>query len=182
MLRCGCVLVFGPGRVAVRGVSWRVLRVAVCRGVSLAARKMRAGCSRFARGVRKMRAARAQVARCAHKKKETLVGLYCGSPSVSYGSLHVFRRLNRSGRCALNADRLRRYRSRQSVRCLTSRAAAFSKDSSVNSQRPSTRIAPIGGLPLGRFCGDSAISKGKESAHNRLNDAHCRLALPLDER
>ena len=99
------------------------------------------------------------------------MGLYCGSPSVSWGSLHVFRRLNRSGRCALSADRLRRYRSRQSVRCLTSRSAAFSSDSSVNSQRPSTRIAPAGGLPLGRLC--SSISKGKESARDRLNDAHC---------
>ncbi len=189
MCRCGCVLC--SGRVALRcvvcrGVSRRFLgvwRCVACRGVSLVSGgalrvaafpcKMLAICAQY---VRKMLGC----ARCsqdarlgAAHKKETLLGLYCRSPSVSHGSLHVFRCLNRSGRCAINAARFRRYLSRQSLRCLTSRADAFSKDSSVNSQRPSTRIAPVGGLPLGRFCGDSAISKGKESAHNRLNDAHC---------
>ncbi len=108
-------------------------------------------------------------------------GIYAGmlGSSVNCDSIQapevrvVFLRLNNSGRCAISADRLRRYRSRQSVRCLTSRSAAFFSDSSVSTQAPSTRIAPVGGLPRGRFCGDSAISKGKESAHNRLNDAHC---------
>ena len=97
-------------------------------------------------------------------------GIYAGmlGSSVNCESIHVFLRLNNSGRCAISADRLRRYRSRQSVRCLTSRSAAFCSDSSVSTQAPSTRIAPVGGLPLGRFCGD-AISKGKERARYRLN-------------
>ena len=96
--------------------------------------------------------------------------LYAGmlGPGSCVDSIQVFLRLNNSGRCAISADRLRRYRSRQSVRCLTSRSAAFCSDSSVSTQAPSTRIAPVGGLPLGRFCGD-AISLGKERVRYRLN-------------
>ena len=65
--------------------------------------------------------------------------------------IHALRLLNKSGRCTNKAARFRLYLSRHCVLCFSNRSAAFATDSSVGCHLPSTRIAPVGGLPLGAF-------------------------------